>query len=94
MIELFCYIIFFNIYIYMELQVKIQVWNDLENVITDKTRLIILNTPSNPTGSVMTPDELKKVANICKKYDIYLLSDEIYGRLIFNNSSISLSDKV
>ena len=65
--------------------------NDLENAITDKTRLIILNTPSNPTGSVMTPDEIKKVAEICKKHDIYLLSDEIYGRLIFNNSKSFLS---
>jgi aspartate/methionine/tyrosine aminotransferase len=65
--------------------------NDLENAITEKTRLIILNTPSNPTGSVMTPDEIKKVAEICEKHDIYLLSDEIYGRLIFNNSKSFLS---
>jgi len=65
--------------------------DDLENAITEKTRLIILNTPSNPTGSVMTPDEIKKVAEICKKHDIYLLSDEIYGRLIFNNAKSFLS---
>ena len=58
---------------------------DLEKAITSKTRLIILNTPSNPTGSVMTADEIMQVAIICKKHDIYLLSDEIYGRLIFNN---------
>lgn len=64
---------------------------DLENAITDKTRLIILNTPSNPTGSVMTSDEIQKIAEIAKKYDIYLLSDEIYGRLIFNNEKSFLS---
>jgi len=64
---------------------------DLEKAITDKTRLIILNTPSNPTGSVMTADEIKEVANIAKKHDIYLLSDEIYGRLIFNNEKEFLS---
>lgn len=64
---------------------------DLENAITDKTRLIILNTPSNPTGSVMLPDEIKQVAEISKKYDVYLLSDEIYGRLIFNNEKSFLS---
>lgn len=65
--------------------------NDLEKAITDKTRLIILNTPSNPTGSVMTSDEIDKVAQIAKKHDIYLLSDEIYGRLIFNNEKSFLS---
>ena len=65
--------------------------NDLENAITNKTRLIILNTPSNPTGSVMLPDEIKQVAEIARKHDIYLLSDEIYGRLIFNNEKSFLS---
>ena len=65
--------------------------NDLENAITSKTRLIILNTPSNPTGSVMLPDEIRQVAEIARKHDIYLLSDEIYGRLIFNNEKSFLS---
>jgi aspartate aminotransferase len=65
--------------------------NDLENAITNKTRLIILNTPSNPTGSVMLPDEIKQVAEIVRKHDVYLLSDEIYGRLIFNNEKSFLS---
>ncbi|MDD5716656.1 MAG: pyridoxal phosphate-dependent aminotransferase [Sulfuricurvum sp.] len=65
--------------------------NDLEKVITPNTRLIILNTPSNPTGSVMTADEIKRVAEIAQKHDIYLLSDEIYGRLIFNNEKSFLS---
>jgi aspartate aminotransferase len=65
--------------------------NDLENAITNKTRLIILNTPSNPTGSVMLPDEIKQVAEIVRKHDVYLLSDEIYGRLIFNNEKLFLS---
>jgi aspartate/methionine/tyrosine aminotransferase len=65
--------------------------SDLENAITNKTRLIILNTPSNPTGSVMTANEIKEIAEIAKKNDIYLLSDEIYGRLIFNNEKSFLS---
>ena len=65
--------------------------SDLTNAITDKTRLIILNTPSNPTGSVMLPDEIREVAEIAKRHDIYLLSDEIYGRLIFNNEKSFLS---
>jgi len=64
---------------------------DLEKAITSKTRLIILNTPSNPTGSVMTADEIKEVAEIARKHDIFLLSDEIYGRLIFNDEKSFLS---
>lgn len=64
---------------------------DLEKRITDKTRLIIINSPSNPTGASMTANEIEEVAKIAKKYDLYLLSDEIYGRLIFNADSIFLS---
>ena len=56
---------------------------DLRAKITPKTRLIILNSPSNPTGSMMKPDELMEIARIAEEYDIYLLSDEIYGRMVF-----------
>lgn len=64
---------------------------DLEEKITDKTRLIIINSPSNPTGAVMTAEEVKKIAEIARKHDLYLLSDEIYGRLIFDSDSMFLS---
>lgn len=64
---------------------------DLRERITDKTRLIIINSPSNPTGAVMTEDEIKGVAEVAKEYDLYLLSDEIYGRLIFDSDSMFLS---
>lgn len=65
--------------------------NDLKEKISDKTRLIIINSPSNPTGAVMTEAEIKSVAEIAKQKDIYLLSDEIYGRLIFDSDSMFLS---
>lgn len=65
--------------------------NDLKEKITDKTRLIIINSPSNPTGAVMTEEEIKSVAEIAKEHDVYLLSDEIYGRLIFDSDSMFLS---
>lgn len=58
---------------------------NLQKLVTPKTRLIILNSPSNPTGAVMLPDEIKQVAQIAKKYNIFLLSDEVYSRLIFND---------
>lgn len=57
---------------------------DLSQAITDKTRLIIFNSPSNPTGAASTCSEIKEIAQIAKDNDIYLLSDEIYSRLIFN----------
>lgn len=60
---------------------------DLRKRITPKTRLIIINSPSNPTGGVMTPAEIDEVARIAAEHDIYLLSDEIYARMVFRGGS-------
>lgn len=57
---------------------------DIEEKITDKTRLIIINSPQNPTGAVMTKEELKAVFEIAQKYDLYLYSDEIYARMVYD----------
>ena len=54
---------------------------DLEKCITDKTRLIIINSPHNPTGAIMLPNELDAVAHIAEKHNIYLYLDEIYSRM-------------
>jgi aspartate/methionine/tyrosine aminotransferase len=62
--------------------------DDVEALITDKTRLIIMNSPHNPTGSVMTPEEVKGMAQIAQKYDIYLYSDEIYVRMILDKFTV------
>ena len=61
--------------------------DDLRKRITPNTRLIIINSPSNPTGSVMTPDEIDEVARIAEEHDIYLLSDEIYARMVFDGEN-------
>ena len=70
--------------------------DDLRSKITSKTRLIIINSPSNPTGSLIDPDELIEIAKIAEEKDIYLLSDEIYGRMVFGEPekffSIGLQD--
>lgn len=69
---------------------------DIESKITSKTRLIIINSPNNPTGSVMTKEELKQIYELAKKYDLYLYSDEIYARMIYDNekfNSPSIYDK-
>ena len=57
--------------------------------ITEKTKLIIVNSPSNPTGSCMTPEQISEVAKIAEEKNLYLLSDEIYSRLIFENFEFS-----
>lgn len=61
--------------------------DDVRKLVTDKTRLIILNSPQNPTGSVMTKDEIKEVAKIAEEFDVFLYSDEIYARVVFDESA-------
>ncbi len=54
--------------------------------ITLKTRLIILNSPNNPSGAVYTPDELKSIAKIAAEKGIYIISDEVYESIVFNGA--------
>lgn len=55
----------------------------LEQAITEKTKAIIINSPSNPTGMVYSRDELQQIGDICLKHDITIVSDEIYEKLIY-----------
>jgi aspartate aminotransferase len=57
----------------------------LLNAITDKTKAIILNSPSNPTGVVYTKEELEMVAEIAVQRDLIVISDEIYEKLVYDN---------
>lgn len=57
---------------------------DLNNVTTDKTKAIILNSPNNPTGSVYSKDELTEIANWAVKNNVFIISDEIYEKLIYS----------
>jgi aspartate aminotransferase len=56
----------------------------LKEQISSKTKVLILNSPSNPTGCVYREDELKKIAEICVENKIFVISDEIYEKLIYN----------
>jgi len=58
---------------------------DLEKHISTKTKVLILNSPSNPTGCVYDQDELKEIARICVAKKIFVISDEIYEKIIFDN---------
>jgi len=69
---------------------------ELERQITPRTKLLILNSPSNPTGCVYSSAELKEIAKICVRKKIFVLSDEIYEKLIYDNlkhTSIGSFDK-
>ena len=57
--------------------------DDISDRITDKTKLIIVNSPQNPTGSVMTKKELDELAEIAEEKDIFLVSDEIYSKMTY-----------
>ena len=63
----------------------------LESVITEKTKALILNFPTNPTGGTMTREELVKIAEIVKKHDLLVISDEIYSELTFEGEHISIA---
>lgn len=56
----------------------------LEAAITDKTKCLMLNNPSNPTGMIYSKDELSAIADVCVKHDLYILADEIYYQLIYD----------
>ncbi len=64
--------------------------NDLVNAISERTRLLILNSPQNPTGGFLQKEELKAIAELANKHDFYVLSDEIYSRILYEGSHESI----
>lgn len=64
--------------------------NDLKKAITDKTRMIILNSPQNPTGGVLGSEDLEAIAEIAIKKDLWVMSDEIYSRIIYGSEFKSI----
>ncbi|HSL86376.1 MAG TPA: pyridoxal phosphate-dependent aminotransferase, partial [Bacteroidales bacterium] len=64
----------------------------LEAAITDKTRLVIFNSPSNPTGMAYTRDEMEKIARVIEKHQgLFLISDEIYEHILFSGEHVSMA---
>ena len=58
----------------------------LDAAITDKTKVFMLNSPSNPTGMVYTKAELEAIAEVCCRHNIYVIADEIYCNLVYDNN--------
>jgi aspartate aminotransferase len=59
--------------------------SDFENAMTPRTKMLILNSPGNPTGSVYTREELEGIVEVAAEEDIYILSDEIYEKLVYDD---------
>ena len=60
---------------------------DIEARITDKTRVIMLNTPHNPTGAVLTAEDVRAIGQLAIKHDLWIISDEVYDEMVFSTST-------
>ena len=65
---------------------------ELEDAITDKTKVLILPFPNNPTGAIMEREDLEAIAEVIIKHDIFVISDEIYAELSYNGDHISIAN--
>ncbi len=64
---------------------------ELKSLVTDKTKMIILNSPHNPTGSVLTWEDLEAIAEVALENDIWVLSDEPYSKMIYDGEHYSIA---
>jgi methionine aminotransferase len=59
-------------------------WNEVRNKINSKTKAILINSPHNPTGSILTESDIKELRKIISEFPLYIISDEVYEHLIFD----------
>lgn len=65
---------------------------DLESAITPECRVLLLNTPHNPTGAVLTAAEIAAIGDVCRRHDLWIICDEVYEELVFRGSFASPFD--
>jgi len=61
--------------------------SDLEKSITKKSKVLLLNNPHNPSGAVLSKQEIEEIVSVCKKHNLWIISDEVYSSLIFSKNS-------
>jgi aspartate/methionine/tyrosine aminotransferase len=66
--------------------------DELRTLVNDKTKLIIINSPQNPTGGMLTKKDMKTVAELADKFDAWILSDEVYSKIIYEGKHVSIYD--
>jgi aspartate/methionine/tyrosine aminotransferase len=64
--------------------------DELKKLVNPKTKLIIINTPQNPTGGILTKSDLEVIAELAHKYDCYVLSDEVYSRIVYEGEHVGI----
>jgi aspartate/methionine/tyrosine aminotransferase len=64
--------------------------DDLIDAITERTKLLILNSPQNPTGGILTEADLNAIAELARKHNFYILTDEVYSRLLYEGTHQSI----
>ena len=64
---------------------------EVESLVTERTRLIVFNSPHNPTGSTLSHDDIREIARIAMEHDLVVLADEIYGRLQYEGTLLSIA---
>ena len=65
--------------------------DEVASLVNDRTRMIVLNSPQNPTGSVLTDEDLRAIAKLAVDHDLVVLTDEIYGRLQYEGQPLSIA---
>lgn len=64
---------------------------DLKQKITSKTKMVILNSPANPTGGILTEDDMRQIADLIRGKGIFVLTDEIYSRIVYEGEPVSIA---
>jgi aspartate aminotransferase len=65
--------------------------DELESLITPRTRIVVLNSPANPTGGLFTRDDIVHIAELAERHDLIVLADEIYGRIVYEGEHVSIA---
>lgn len=66
--------------------------DEMKELVNDNTKLIIINSPQNPTGGVLKPEDLKGIAELAEKHDAWILSDEVYSKMVYDGKHVSIYD--
>ena len=65
--------------------------DELASLVTPRTRLVVFNSPANPTGGVLSRDDLERIADVARERDLIVLADEIYGRIVYEGEHVSIA---
>ena len=65
--------------------------DELESLITKKTRMLVVNSPANPTGGLFTREDIERIAELALRHDLVVLADEIYGRIVYEGEHVSIA---